>query len=307
MRILAHIHTMNDRDVLEQLLQALQHQSRRPDAILIVDNASVDGTLDRTFPENVTIIRNLRNLGTSGTVRTGFAHAMEHGFDWVWIFDADSVPEPDALEKLLGFFENLPSAQQKKVCFLAGVPLSASGKVKEPPLNLERGRMRILPLASDANFTRCDCTLWSGSLFRVPAVVRIGLPSADYMLDVAEVEYGYRARQLGLISYVVHSAVIHHDVGRRPGVAEQIYRLGPISLRFVELAPPRCYYSVRNMLYFSLYQYKPRGIGPALRGIVRSFALTSNFAIRPMSHRRHLLACMRGIWDGVTSHMERRY
>jgi GT2 family glycosyltransferase len=35
----------------------------------------------------------------------GFAHALEHGFDWVWIFDADSVPEPDALEKLLAFFE----------------------------------------------------------------------------------------------------------------------------------------------------------------------------------------------------------
>jgi GT2 family glycosyltransferase len=112
MRVLAHMHTMNDAAVIEQLLDGLRRQTQPIDAILIVDNASTDGTLDRAFPENVTTIRNQENLGTSGTVRMGFAHALEHGFDWVWIFDADSVPEPDALEKLLAFFERLPPDQR---------------------------------------------------------------------------------------------------------------------------------------------------------------------------------------------------
>src|ERR1700731_4469141 len=111
MRVLAHIHTMNDADVVEQLLEALRRQTRPPEAILVVDNASTDGTLNRTFPENVRIIRNPENLGTSGTVRIGLAHGLEHGFHWVWLFDADSVPEPDVLEKLLTFFESLPAAK----------------------------------------------------------------------------------------------------------------------------------------------------------------------------------------------------
>ena len=34
--------------------------------------------------------------------RTGFAYALKQGFDWIWICDGDSLPEPDALEKLLG-------------------------------------------------------------------------------------------------------------------------------------------------------------------------------------------------------------
>src|SRR5271166_5416389 len=104
MRVLAHIHTMNDAAVIEQLLEGLRRQTRPPDAILIVDNASTDGTLDRTFSESVTIIRNPENLGTSGTVRIGFAHALEHGFDWIWVFDADSVPAPNVLENLVAFF-----------------------------------------------------------------------------------------------------------------------------------------------------------------------------------------------------------
>jgi rhamnopyranosyl-N-acetylglucosaminyl-diphospho-decaprenol beta-1,3/1,4-galactofuranosyltransferase len=307
MSVLAHIHTMNDAAVIEQLLEALRKQTRPPDAILLVDNASTDGTLDRIFPKAVTIVRNPKNLGTSGAIRTGFAHALEHGFDWTWIFDADSVPEPDALERLLAFFERLSPAKREQVCFLGGLPLTAAREVKEPPISLEAGRMRRLPVVRVEEFTQCDCALWSGSLFRMAAVARIGLPTADYMLDIAEVEYGYRAQQLGLTSYIVHNGVIHHDVGRTPGAERRLHQFGPMHLRLYEISPTRCYYSVRNMIYFWLYQYQPRRIAPALRGIVRSLATTANFAIRPISYRRQLIACIRGIRDGLTRHMERRY
>ena len=307
MSVLAHIHTMNDAAVIEQLLDALRHQTRPPDAILIVDNASTDETLDRAFSEAVKIVRNPKNLGTSGAIRIGFAHALEHGFDWTWIFDADSVPEPDALEKLLAFFERLPPARREQVGFLGGLPLTAAREVKEPPISLEGGRMRRLPVVSVQEFTQCDCSLWSGSLFRMAAVARIGLPSADYMLDIAEVEYGYRARQLGLTSYIVHNGVIHHDVGRTPRAARPLYRFGPSSLASYEFPPARCYYCVRNMIYFWLYQYKPRRMASVLRGIAKSFAFTMGFAVRPISYRRQLIAGIRGIRDGLTMHMERRY
>lgn len=69
MRVLAHIHTLNDEAVIEQLVEGLRRQTRPPDAIIIVDNGSTDKTLDRTFPENVTIVRNSLNWHKRG--RTG--------------------------------------------------------------------------------------------------------------------------------------------------------------------------------------------------------------------------------------------
>ena len=234
-RVLAHVHTFNDAAYVEQAINALQRQTRRPDAIVIVDNASADGTLDRAFPENVTIIRNPENLGTSGTVRIGFAHALERGFDWVWIFDADTVPEPDVLEKLLAFFGGLPHERQEQVCFLTGPSLTATGGIKQLPMSFEGARIQLLPLANVDGFTQCDCVLWSGSLFRHGGGVRrIGPPMADYVLDIAEFEYGYRARQLGLTSFVVHDIAIHHDVGRKPGAAHKLLRFGPINLTLTE-------------------------------------------------------------------------
>ncbi len=78
MRVLAHIHTFNDAAVIEQALEGLRRQTRLPDAIVIVDNASTDGTLDKAFSEAVTIFRNSTNLGPSGAVGIGFDHALKH-------------------------------------------------------------------------------------------------------------------------------------------------------------------------------------------------------------------------------------
>jgi glycosyltransferase involved in cell wall biosynthesis len=44
MRVLAHIHTFNDVDVIDRTIDAVRRQTRPVDGILIVDNASRDGT-----------------------------------------------------------------------------------------------------------------------------------------------------------------------------------------------------------------------------------------------------------------------
>ena len=307
MRVLAHIHTLNDQDVIEQVLDSLCRQTRPPDAIIIVDNGSTDRTLDRDFPECVTVVRNGENLGTSGAIRIGFAHALERGFDCTWVFDADSVPELDALDKLLAFYEDLPQSEKQHVCFVACRPTTVSGEPRDRPMVFTESGIDYTPLEADDRYSACDCTLWTGSLYMMSAVEKIGLPSADYVLDVAELEYGYRARQLGYRSYIVHSGVLHQDVGRDPGITTAIRRLGPIGLKLYESSPIRCYYNARNRIYFWLYQCKPRRMGRVFRSILRSLAITSSFAVRPVSRRRQLVACLRGIWDGLTMHMERRY
>jgi GT2 family glycosyltransferase len=305
MRVLAHIHTLNDAEVIEQALDSLRRQTRPPDSIIIVDNASTDATLDRIFPDGLTIVRNTVNLGTSGAIRIGLAHGLAHQFDWVWLFDADSVPEPDALENLLSFFARLPASEQQQICFLA-CQLAIGGPGQQP-MKFTQSGIEYVALDIDAGCCRCDCFIWTGSLLRVPAVAKIGLPSADYVLDIAELEYGYRAYELGFTSYVVNSGVLHQDVGRRPGVATRTKHLGPFYFTFFEVSPIRCYYHVRNMLYFWLYQCRPPRPRWIVRSIVHAIYFPRTFFVRPFSHHRQLIACLRGLWDGLTMHIERRY
>jgi GT2 family glycosyltransferase len=307
MRVLAHIHTFNDADVIERVITALEHQTRRPDAIVIVDNGSTDATLDRTFPECVTVIRNSDNLGTSGAVRVGFAYALEHAFDWTWVFDADSVPEANVLEDLLGLFFGMSPSAQKKVCFLACRVAARMGQARHEPMMFTASGGIIATAEQGGGYSRCDCALWSGSLYRMAAVAKIGLPQADYVLDWGELEYGYRAQQLGFASFMVHNCVLHHDTGGISGLAPRIGRFGPIRFPLYELSPIRCYYQVRNSIYFWLYQFHRPRLNRAVRNVVRSLAFTMTFAIQPFSHFRQLVACLRGLWHGLTGNIAARY
>ena len=240
-----------------------------------------------------------------GAIGIGFARAAEQRFDWTWVLDPDGVPEPDALEKLLGFFERLAPLQREQVYFLAC--RLGTGEKEYAPILLSEAGLEFLPLNPNADSCRCDCFLWAGSLFRMPAVAKIGMPSPDYFADLSELEFGYRAQQLGFAGYVVNASVLHHNLGRPPGNAVKLLRLGPLSFPLFEASPLRAYYYPRNLLYFWMYQFRPYRPRLALRSIVHALVYTAGFAVRPVSHRRQLMSCLRGLRDGLTGHIERRY
>src|SRR6266550_3913975 len=100
MRVLVQVHAWNDVDVIGATLEAVLQQTLPVREIVVVDNGSIDGTADLPYQRTVTVIRHRLNLGTSGAVKTGLEYARAHGYEWLWVLDADSVPRPDALELL---------------------------------------------------------------------------------------------------------------------------------------------------------------------------------------------------------------
>ncbi len=325
MRVLAHIHTFNDADIIERTVEAVRNQTRPPDGILIVDNASKDGTVDRAFPEQVTVIRNTENLGTSGAVHVGFQHALDNGFDWIWILDADSVPEPDALNTILETFAGWSAGAQEQTAFIACLPIDQSdGQPLHARVFTPYGRVLVTPSAGQRYYA-CHVTIWSGCVYRLAAVRRIGLPNANYVLDRGELEYAYRVMKAGYKAFIHQDAIIKHNIRGTPGLVIKKVQLGPIALKFFELAPIRCYYTVRNTLYFTLYDSAegrsrafseemwrvrcPPGRSHGLMSGVawRVALLTMNFAARPLGHGAQIKACLRGIWDGVTGNVRARF
>ncbi len=121
MRVLALIFSFNDADVIDQTIAAISRQTRAVDEILVVDNASTDGTLEQPSLKNVTVLRHQENLGASGAICSGFQYALERGYDWIWTFDADAAPEPDALAKKLDLYANWPRSLQDDCTAMRGM------------------------------------------------------------------------------------------------------------------------------------------------------------------------------------------
>ena len=307
MRILGHIHTFNDNDVLDRSLKALLGQTRPLDAILLVDNGSTDGTLERPFPSNVTIIRHPENRGTSGALITGFRYALENGYDWIWVFDADSMPRQDALAALLGFYEKLPAQMQGKIQLLAATPSDASRTPQHGVMFTPDG-YEELRYADGQEAYECHAVIWSGSLFRVETIRAIGLPSPDYVLDWGEFEYGYQGMVRGYKTYVVRSSIFDHNIGVRSPSHLTTVQIGPLMLSVTSLPPIRLYYLIRNGIFFWGYQYPKRGIGSYL-GVARRFGWIPKYIVKLalLSRWTELRACLRGVRDGMLGRMRRRY
>jgi rhamnopyranosyl-N-acetylglucosaminyl-diphospho-decaprenol beta-1,3/1,4-galactofuranosyltransferase len=307
MRILGHIHTLNDEDVIDRSLGALLSQTHPLDEILIVDNGSTDGTLQRVAARQVTVIRHEQNLGTNGAIITGFRYALARCYDWVWVFDADSAPSHDALQKLIELYRSFPVEQQDEICFLACLPLDG---LRREPLRMvlfTPSGLAVAKVDGGAAYYRCDVTIWSGCLYQMKTVNRIGLPSPDYVLDWGEFEYGYRAMRAGYKSFVHSGSTMAHNIGGQPSLTTSLRRLGPFTLKTYEFPPIRCYYMLRNMIHFSLWELRDYRLYALLRLVFNVAQLTLNFLLRPKNHRAQIWACFRGIWDGLTKSIHRRF
>ena len=324
MRILAHVHTLNDADIIDRTIEALLQQSRPVDGILLVDNASTDDTLDQPSVKHATVVRHEENLGTSGAVATGMQFALDGDYDWIWVFDADSTAQPDALERLLELYAGWPEDMQDQIGCLACLPYNqVDGLPLHGSLVTALGRVIVKP-APEPRFYPFHVTIWSGTLYRLAAVRQIGLPNPDYVLDWGEYEYGYRVTKAGYKSFIHQDAVMKHNIRGNQSLQPFKVTLRPLTVTFYEDPPIRCYYVCRNTLYFTLYDYAERRFGllsgalwrvrpsPGRPGLMRGVAwqlmfFIVNFLLRPRTRTAQLLACCRGIWHGLTGNIAVRY
>ncbi len=304
MRVLAHVHTFNDADIIEGTIASVLQQTRPVDGLLLVDNASTDGTLDQPSLKHATVMRHSENRGTSGAVVTGMRYALERGYDWIWLFDADSNPEPDALEKLLELYASWPHDVQEKVGYIACLPFDAKDHFPyHASVFAPRGFMKVTP-KPDEYYYSCHITLWSGILFRLAAVRRIGLPNPDYVLDWGECEYAYRVMKAGYQGYMHQQALLHHNTRGKTSMPAPEGERGPAEFAFHRFPPIRCYYLCRNAVYFALYEEADGHFRLVCLGML---VLTMKLFVRPWHHGKQISACFRGMWHGLTGNIAARY
>ena len=306
MRVLGHIHTFNEGAVIDRSLRALLDQTYPVGEVLLVDNASTDDTLNRAFPDQVKVIPFRENMLTSAPIIAAMQYAAEQGYDWVWILNGDSAPRPDALAKLMELYLNFDAELQKSVWLLASLPVDITTQRSDQGFMVtHRGLKQVFP-GPDQVVYECDATIWSGSVYKLAAVDKVGMPRADYAMDMAEIEYGYRGRQLGYRAFVHQGSILDHNLGG-PSLTARTYRLGPVKLRMIELKPFRCYYVVRNVLYFWFYDYHERSLFTYGYCILKLGKFVAPFILRPVTQWRQILACLRGFWDGLLKNIDSRY
>jgi GT2 family glycosyltransferase len=224
--VAAVVVTFNRLEKLKKVLASLEAQTKLPSNLVIVNNAATDGTDEylKEYEKNfslsdsvkLTIITLPENVGGAGGFSAGMKAGYAAGADFVWIFDDDGYPEPDALEKLVSGYQEAVEQMGPDVPFACSMVKFIDGTISEmnnPVPTWDWGRLQAkgfnLVLVSSASFVSVLIPRWVMEAF--------GLPYKEYFIWFDDAEYTMRITK-ACPGVQVLDSVVMHDMGANKGV-----------------------------------------------------------------------------------------
>jgi GT2 family glycosyltransferase len=217
---------------------------RYPAHIVIVDNASTDGSVEalrNQAPDHgIDLLECDQNLGYAGGNNVGIRYALDQGADFILVLNNDTIVDPTLLDELLGAAGRYPEAgcfgpwifymhDPERLWYTRSEWASADGAFTAPG----KGRLAAeLPLAPTSTEYVCGAALF----FRAEVARKVGLFDERFFLVYEDSDWGFRARRAGFECMAVPSARVWHKVGTSFGS---------------ESSPLRTYFSVRNKLLWA--------------------------------------------------------
>ncbi len=230
-RIVAVVVTFNRLPLLMGLVTRLS-EIPELDEVLIIDNASTDGTGTWLMDVPVTSRTLSLNTGGAGGFHEGLGWALERGADLVWLMDDDGLPGPGCLTALL---------EHGDLDFWGPVVVDQGDPERLVfPIRLPGGTRTVRRMvdvrAAAADGVIADVVIpFNGVLVTRDLVARIGLPRAEFFIWGDDVEYLWRAAESGARTATVVDAVIHHpavgDLGTPMMFGRTTYNHTPSDLK----------------------------------------------------------------------------
>lgn len=288
-KVIALVVTYNRKNLLIECVQAILNQTRPVSKLLVVDNASTDGT-DNLFleedglfhgEERITYLRLNNNLGGAGGFKKGLAESVDIGCDWIWLMDDDCIPETTALERLL----DATGVPVGDISFLASNVKSVDGNPMNVPIISTNNSLsgycdwnRYLSFGMVEIKTATFVSL----LISSKAVIKIGLPIGSFFIWGDDTEYTQRLTRYYGHAYLVGNSIVVHKRGNAKPV--------DINCELEESRIRMHRYHVRNNLVIKKYY---EGVIPASREVARNLARSvrclvkgdGSFAIRLLRAR----------------------
>lgn len=207
--------TYNRCHLLDRMLTGLATQTHRPDAVLVVDNASTDDTRavlarhDAELPLKVTTTE--RNLGGAGGFHLGMRQAWEGGWDRVWLMDDDVVPDPGCLavlmetdeDCLMAVREDLSGRLVEKAATRFDLTNPLSIKPKTAMVETEWGSRERMP-----ERVRLENVAFEGFMVRRRVVEAVGFPDPEFFIFYDDVDFALRTRRAGFTIWALRDACL---------------------------------------------------------------------------------------------------
>ncbi len=198
---------------MPRCLDSLKEQTYKNFEILIIDNGSVDDSVNSVEADYPQLNLRIKRLDKN----TGFAYANNFGAqmargEWLALLNADAFPEPDWLENLMAAASQYPNASFSSRQIQANNPefLDGEGDLYRITGFAKRRSYNTPVYSADENLVEIFSPCAAAALYPRQAFLDAGGFDEDFFSYYEDVDLGFRLRLYGLASYYVPHAVVHH-------------------------------------------------------------------------------------------------
>jgi GT2 family glycosyltransferase len=272
---------------LPRCLEALRHQTFTDFEVLVIDNGSIDNSVDeleQRWPD-VQVTRLNKNVGFA--VANNLGARLARG-KWLALLNSDAFPEPDWLENLLNAAGNNPEfsffasrqiqADAPELLDGTGDVLHISGLAWRRYSGFPAAQFGLEP---GEVFSPCA----AAALYSRQAFLQVGGFDEDFFSYHEDVDLGFRLRLQGFRCFYVPNAVVKHigsaSIGAKSHFAIYHWQRNMV-WSFVQNTPSALLWRslpvhlIANIIYLVGYTMRGRGTvvlkakKDALRGLSRA-------------------------------------
>lgn len=203
--------TYNRLSLLKECIDCIESQIKQFNNVVIVDNASTDGTGDylRQFEKKYHIISETENGGGANGFMDGVKYINDNlKTDWILLIDDDAMLCANYLSTLEEYVQKFPDIK----AFSGSI--MTDGEIDETHRKvLKRGlTFDIIPVSLECynkEFFMCDLATFCGLFFDASLISKIGLPKGEYFIWYDDTEYSLRIGKYSRIMNI-NSININH-------------------------------------------------------------------------------------------------
>ena len=189
-KVIAIVVTYNRKQLLKECVNALINQDYKNCDVLIVDNASTDGTreyIEEKMENNrVHYVNTGSNLGGAGGFNYGMKEAYKLGCDFMWIMDDDCIVHKNSLTELINSDKQLKG----KYGFLSSKVLWKDNTICK--MNIQKRKFSRWLTDFETNMQSIAMASFVSLFIKTPVVKELGLPIKDFFIWTDDWEYTRR-------------------------------------------------------------------------------------------------------------------
>jgi GT2 family glycosyltransferase len=216
--------TWNRRELLHACLASLARQTHPRFEVLVVDNASQDGSVEmvldlaKSYPVPLRLIANSTNQGFCAANNQGFAASQS---ELVALLNNDAEADPgwlEALESVIRLYDDVGMAASKILVWEDPRKIDKVGHLIYPDgQNRGRGSGQI----DQGQFDRVEEVLWPdgcAAMYRRAMLEDVGGFDEEFFAYADDAELGLRGRIAGWRCFYAPGAVVRHHRGATLGI-----------------------------------------------------------------------------------------